>query len=430
MEKNNYDSYFLMNTEDVSGYIKSRIDFFGKDEELTVDEIGDGNVNYIFRVRGSKKSIIIKQAGHVTRLDPTWKLTTDRGRIEAEYLTVQRKLTPGSVPEVYFYDPVMRAIVMEDLSGYTLFRKALLKRIRFPRFADLFSTYLVNALLFTSDIVQDHLQKKEMVKQFINPEMCDIFEKLNNTEPFIDVYNRNRILPENIDFVRREFYDDKVLHLEAAKLKFEFMNNAQALIHADLHTSAVFVHKDNIKVFDTEFAFFGPMGVDPGNFTAHLFFAWANADAELEQTPEIVDFKQWLLDMIEEFFDLFIRKFRITFISNAADVLAKTPGFCEWYLNALLTEAAGACGLELARRTIGLSYIEDLVSIKDGKRRARAERLVLRLSKRLILNRNRILNGSDYIAELKQAIEDDKKQFIGGGGEYVENRETVDRVGR
>ncbi|MDR2433422.1 MAG: S-methyl-5-thioribose kinase [Treponema sp.] len=408
MGRNNYGSYFLMDTKDLPSYIKSKIDFFGNDEVLTVDEIGDGDVNYIFRVRGAEKSLIVKQAGRVTRVDPTWKLTMDRGRIETEYLTVQRKLTPGSVPEIYLYDPVMGAIIMEDLAGYTLLRKALLERRRFPTFADIFSTYLVNALIFTSDVAEDHLQKKEMVKQFANPQMCDIFEKLRNTEPFIDLYNRNRILPENLDFVHREFYEDKVLHLEAAKLKFEFMNNPQALIHSDLHTGSVFVREDSIKVFDSEFAFFGPMGVDLGNFTAHLFFAWANADAEPEQAANIVAFKQWLLDMIEEMFGLFAKKFKAAFTSNAADVLAKTPGFCEWYLNTLLVEAAGVCGLELARRTIGLSHIEDLVSIEDEKRRARAECLVLRLAKLLILNRDRVVRGADYILMLQQAVEDEK----------------------
>ncbi|MDR0718950.1 MAG: S-methyl-5-thioribose kinase [Treponema sp.] len=409
MDRNNYGSYFLMDTKDIPGYIKSKAGFFGNDEALTVEEIGDGDVNYIFRVRGAGKSLIIKQAGRVTRLDPTWKLSTDRGRIEAEYLAVQRKLTPGSVPEIYLYDPVMCAIIMEDLSDYTPLRKALLERRRVPAFADLFSTYLVNALIFTSDVAADHLQKKEMVKQFTSPQMCDIFEKLRNTEPFIDMYNRNRILPENLDFVRREFYEDKGLHLEAAKLKFEFMNKPQALIHSDLHTGSVFVREDSIKVFDSEFAFFGPMGVDPGNFTAHLFFAWANADAEPEQTADILDFKQWLLDMVEEFFALFTAKFKAVFNANAADALAKTPGFCEWYLNNLLVEAAGVCGLEMARRTIGLSHIEDLAGIADEKRRARVERIVLRLAKLLILNRYRVVNGAGYTLLLRQAVDDEKK---------------------
>lgn len=93
---NHYDSYFLMDSGDVSGYVKSRIDFFGKDEALTVEEIGDGDVNYIFRVQGTEKSLVVKQAGRVTRVDPTWELTTDRGRIEAEYLAVQRDLTPAA----------------------------------------------------------------------------------------------------------------------------------------------------------------------------------------------------------------------------------------------------------------------------------------------------------------------------------------------
>lgn len=301
----------------------------------------------------------------------------------------------------------MSAIIMEDMAGYIPLRKALLKRIRFPRFAGLFSTFLVNALIFTSDITRDHLQKKEMVKQFISPQMCAIFEKLRNTEPFIDLYKRNRILPENIGFVRREFYEDTELRLEAAKLKFDFMNKPQALIHSDLHTGSIFVREDGIKVFDSEFAFFGPMGVDPGNFTAHLFFAWANAEAEPEQTADILDFKWWLLDTVEEFFYLFTKKFKAAFTSNATDELAKTPGFCEWYLGDLLAEAAGVCGLELARRTIGLSHIENLTGIKDETRRARVERVVLRLAKGLILNRDRVVKGADYTSMLRQAVEDE-----------------------
>ncbi|MDR3170946.1 MAG: S-methyl-5-thioribose kinase [Treponema sp.] len=404
MKTKTYDSYFLMTVADVPDYIKAKVDFFTEDEQLSVDEIGDGNVNYIFQVRGKHKSVIIKQAGDATRLDPTWQLTTERGRIEADYLAMQEKLNPGSTPELYLYDLVMCAIIMEELSGdYAILRFALLERRRFPRFADMFSTYLVNALVLTSDIVLDHQEKKLLAKQFINPQMCDIFEKLNNTEPFIDVYKRNRVMSENKDFVQAEFYEDVAFRLEGAKLKFEFMNNAQALIHADLHTGAVFVREDSIKIFDTEFAFFGPMGVDPGNFTAHIFFAWANADAEAVQDVSILSFKQWLLETIENFFALFIKKFKNLFRERVTDLMAKTPGFSEWYLGTVLSEAAGACGLELARRTIGLSYLPDLINIQDEARRARTERIMLRLAKDLILNRASIKSGTDYTAALKRA---------------------------
>ena len=71
--------------------------------------------------------------------------------------------------------------------------------------------------------------------------MCEITEDLVLTEPYNDIKKRNIIIPENGEFVRKELYEDKKLHIEIAKLKFDFMNNAQALIHGDLHTGSIFV---------------------------------------------------------------------------------------------------------------------------------------------------------------------------------------------
>jgi len=120
---------------------------------------------------------------------------------------------------------------------------------------------MVNTLLLTSDVVLDHKKKKEMVKSFINPELCEISEDLVYTEPFNDYNKRNIVFPLNQDWVTKEIYQDKELIMEAAKLKFEFMTNAQALIHGDLHTGSIFINPDSTKVFDPEFAFYGPMGL-------------------------------------------------------------------------------------------------------------------------------------------------------------------------
>ena len=73
-----------------------------------------------------------------------------------------------------------------------------------------------------------------MVKSFINPELCEITEDLVLTEPYNDCNGRNLVFPPNADFVKRELYGDHALHLAVAKLKFEFMNNAQALVHGCL----------------------------------------------------------------------------------------------------------------------------------------------------------------------------------------------------
>ena len=46
-----FDSYFFMQKEeDVIEYVKEKLDFFEKDAVLTCKEIGDGNINYVYRV--------------------------------------------------------------------------------------------------------------------------------------------------------------------------------------------------------------------------------------------------------------------------------------------------------------------------------------------------------------------------------------------
>ena len=65
------------------------------------------------------------------------------------------------------------------------------------------------------------------------------------TEPYNDCNHRNNVFPPIADFVKKELYEDEALKLAVAKIKFEFMNNAQALIHGDLHTGSIFVKQDS-----------------------------------------------------------------------------------------------------------------------------------------------------------------------------------------
>jgi len=305
-----YDSYFLMKAEEVSDYVQEKLSYFDADARLECKEIGDGNLNYVFRVKdpASGKSIIVKQAGEALRISAEMHVSTDRGRIEAKILGIQDSYAPGLVPKVYLYDATMCAMVMEDMIGHTMMRTGLLKHETYPKFADHVTTFMVHSLLRTTDVVMGHKEKKELVKSFINPDLCEISEDLVYSEPFIDYNHRNNVFPPNADFVKKELYEDQALHLEAAKLKFEFMNNAQSLIHGDLHTGSVFINKEHTYIFDPEFAFFGPMGYDIGNVIANMFFAWCNGDATIEDEGEKEEFCGWCLKTISDIVDLFIER--------------------------------------------------------------------------------------------------------------------------
>lgn len=396
-----FDTYFLMKTPDVLEYVKEK-GYMPADAELTAKEIGDGNLNYVFRVMDEKtgKSVIVKQAGVSLRISAEMKVSTDRNRIESEILQIQWKYAPGLVPQIFGYDTVMSACVMEDLSDHALMRYALMRHEMFPRFADDVSTYMVNTLLKTTDVTMEHKAKKDMVKRFINPELCEITEDLVMTEPYNDCNHRNIVFPMNAAFVKRELYDDAKLQLEVAKIKFDFMNNAQALIHGDLHTGSIFVKQDSTRVFDPEFAFYGPMGYDIGNVVANLIFAYDNGVAAGDAA-----FCEWALKAIVEMLDLFTKKFLACFDECVTDRMAKTPGFKEWYLSTILTDTAAFAGTELIRRTVGMAQVKDVTTIADEEKRAYAERLNILCGKEYIMNRAKYQKGEDFIAAVKAAAE-------------------------
>lgn len=397
-----YDNYFLMTTEDVPAYVEEKTNFFPADAKLSVKEIGDGNLNYVFRVvdESTGRSIIVKQAGEELRISKEMKISTDRNRIESEILQIQDKFAPGLVPKIYQYDTTMCACIMEDLSDHELMRKALMAHKVFPKFVDGITTYMVNTLLKSTDVVMDHKDKKLLVKSFINPELCEITEELVFTEPFNDINGRNIIFEPNKNFVQKELYDDTALHLEVAKVKFDFMNNAQALVHGDLHTGSIFVKEDSTKVFDPEFAFYGPMGYDIGNVVANLLFAWDNGYANNQH-----DFCKWVLDTVEQVIDQFKVKFLKAFDEYATDTMAKTNGFKEYYLNSVIADTAAYTGTELIRRTVGMAQVKDVTTINDEKMRTLVERINILSAKDYIINRASFKTGKDFVSAFLKAKE-------------------------
>lgn len=404
-----FNSYFLMKPEDVMEYVRERLDIFDKGSRLECREIGDGNLNYVFRVwdRNSTKSVIVKQAGDTARISDEFKLSTDRNRIESEILSLEGELAPGLVPKLYKYDEVMNCCAMEDLSDHVIMRKALLEHRKFPLFAEHITTFMVNTLLLTSDIVLGHKEKKARVKNFINPELCEITEDLVYTEPYNDYRGRNDVFPPNLEWVRKELYEDLELRLETAKLKFEFLTNAQALLHGDLHTGSIFISEGSTKIIDPEFAFYGPMGYDTGNVIANLIFAWANALVTIEDEEKRKDYTEWLEETIAKIIDMFRNKFLKAWEENATEVFTREEGFREWYLDTVIRDTAAVAGLELNRRIVGLAHVRDITSIEDEKGRLRAERICVTAAKNYIKNRESYKTGEDFLATIKEV----KKRF-------------------
>lgn len=401
-----FDKYFLMECDDVVEYVKEKYDFFDKNAELSVNEIGDGNLNYVFRVQDEKtgKSVILKHSGIETRARSGRHVDTDRNRIEAEILMLQDRYAPGYVPKIYGYDPVMCCMAMEDMKDYEVMRGALLKYERYPFFADQITTYMVNILLATTDVAMDHKEKKKLVKSYINPDLCTITEQLVYSDSFGNFAGKNYVVDELKDYVEQEIYGDKELRLEGAKLKFDFMEHAQALIHGDLHSGSIFINNERIKVFDPEFAFYGPMGYDLANVVAHTIFAKFHSIAMQEEGNAKNEFHEWADSVILESVDLFIDKFKEKYDEICTDCMAKTEGFREYYLGQVIHDAAGIAGCELIRRIVGVSKVKDITDITDSALRAEQEKKMISIAKELIKRRNEIFDGKQFLEIVKKNV--------------------------
>ncbi|MDI5726937.1 phosphotransferase, partial [Salmonella enterica subsp. enterica serovar Kentucky] len=108
------------------------------------------------------------------------------------------------------------------------------------------------------------------------------------------------ISKENQKFVEKYLYQNEVLIGEVGKLRNNYMNNAQSLLHGDLHSGSIFINQEGMKVIDPEFAFYGPMGYDIGNVIGNLFFPLIKK----EMYEGSSQFTQWLRETISQIIDL------------------------------------------------------------------------------------------------------------------------------
>ena len=397
-----FNEYFLMEEKDVLLYVKKKLKYFKADDNITCKEIGDGNINYVYRISNGEKSIILKQAGVHTRSNSSGRvLDVNRNRREAEVLSYYGDILPDLAPEVICIDKVMKLFVMEDLKDYIPLRDALIKGHIYHHLQEQITDFLVESTLSTADFFIDSFIKKDNAAKYVNKELCKISEELVFREPFFNVLNENSFSESLNDFVKTNLYDNKHIQLEAAKLKCEFMNHSQALIHGDLHTGSIFVKDDCMKIMDCEFAFYGPIGYDVGTIVANFIFAYIY---HLVITND-KNYTSFLYKVIDDIIKLFKDKFITKFIHESIDVSVQNDGFIEFYLLEVLKTSYGICGLEILRRTTGCAKVKEIESVTDEDTRKKMEYILLNLGIECIMYRDKLSEEDKFMKFIDNVIQ-------------------------
>lgn len=398
-----FDQFFLMKTDDIKRYAVEVLHYFKPDDDIRCIEIGDGNINYVFKAWTEKdgRSVIVKQADKLLRSSGR-PLDLYRNKIEAQILMLEKQLAPAFIPEVYYYDEGMAALSMEDISAYGNLRKELMNNHVYSHLSENLSSFLADVLLPTTDLVMDPQKKKQQVKFFINTELCDITEDLVLTEPYYDPYwnerNKNIVTPGNESFVKEFLYEDTVLQDEVAKLRVAFMNNAQALIHGDLHSGSIFANDEGIKIIDPEFAFYGPMGYDIGNVIGNLFFSWAN---KVFTMPEETQAITALEKTISELYDLTEEKLSKKYDETVTFRFYCSPEFKKSYIRGVMADSLGYAGTEMIRRTVGDSKVMEVTCVENLAQRIPMERALIKMGIALVKKRAEICTGSELIEQFR-----------------------------
>lgn len=395
-------NYRALDVHTVIAYVGARPELwevFRPGEALEAAEIGDGNLNLVFRVWATAdptRTIIVKQALPYVRLvGESWPMPADRARIEAQALEVEYRLAPQHTPRTYFYDADMHLIAMQNLYQHIVMRKGLIEGVRYPHFAEHIGLFLARTLGGTSDLLLDYRTKKLEVARFLNPELCKITEDLIFTEPYR--YTERNPFHKQLEPQVLALQADDALRVEVAQMKEKFMTHAQALLHGDLHTGSIMVNATDTYVIDPEFAFYGPMGFDIGAVIGNLFLNYAAHEVRTKDPAQRADFRQYLTDTVLELWHVFEREFQ-SYVWAQVDAVNMPPAYQRDYMLRLLQDSAGLGACKMMRRVIGLAGVADIRGIEDVHERAIAGSLALNMGVALIKRRRELHTIEDLVA--------------------------------
>jgi 5-methylthioribose kinase len=412
--------YYLLNQANIIGYLQSLPGSplsFSSFDNLGVQEINDGNMNYAFIVTNtldSNQSVFVKQAPpYIKVLGEDWPLTRQRMTAEINALSYQSSVCPEMVPDVYYQSEALSVLIMQNLNQHTILRTELIQCRYLPRLAEDLSTFLAETLFYSSDFALLSAEKKAMVNKSGNQDMCKITEDFVFTYPFEhhEMNDYNPALSQSvIDSVQKEPY----VRAHVAQMKYVFMNKPEALLHGDLHTSSVMVNPRQTFVIDPEFSFAGPMGFDIGALIANLYLNYFSHAHQ--SSAESVNYSQWLLQTIDDLWTKFEAKFLSLWseheqFSQNAFMGKDSAGdshqtFRHVFLQQVFSDTLGFAACKIIRRILGVAKVADFMQFEDQYLRAKLETQALKMATTMLVNRQAYTNIAD-VNKLAKSVSSD-----------------------
>ena len=376
-----------INPATLQDYLCSRhaeIGIFEPDTKFRVEEIGDGNLNTVYRVSDTARpecSIVLKYAPpYIKVLGPDYPLSTERLTYESRALDVYNRLVSGTSPARYNFDAEAAVIAMEDLRNARVLRADLIAGTVDIAIAEQIGRFMgiMHSQTYVDNVDRETAQHYK--RQFANTTMQSITADYVFTFPYTE-HETNFWTPGLASDVQQLKTDTDFLR-QAAHLKQIFLTAQQGVTHGDLHTGSVLLQNDTAKVIDAEFAFYGPVGFDLGLY-------WANYLLSYFSHQDTLSVQSALKTAIRQTWRTYTAEFKMV----DAWLKART-------LQNIFHDAVGFAGLEMLRRLIGAAHVKDIEDIVDISRKLRVERAALRFGRTLVKQHHSFQDVAAVVARL------------------------------
>jgi len=386
--------YKILNKDNIEQYVYTidKVKKYFNDEKLIINEIGDGNLNYVFLLKSTvdeTKTLILKQAVPFLRcLGEDFLLKRERMTYEIKALQNFKLTSPHHIPTLYDTNEDMSTVIMQYLDTHIILREGLINKVTYPNLSEHIAIYLSSNLFKTSSLNLSSVEKRELMDDFnTNSELCSITEDYVFTFAFMehdsnDPYSKNneefKALVSNMDFKKG-----------VLKLKYKYMTQSDALLHGDFHTGSVMINKNETFVIDPEFSFIGPFGFDIGAILGNLTMSYISHRC-LDTNDKYTD---WLLTTIQEVLEKFEEKF-LSLWNKKEESALLTQKFIddesltfykqEFMLN-ILKDSVGFAGVKMARRMFGAAGVADIKGIEYKKIKDKAIHATLNIAKQFVI---------------------------------------------
>ncbi|WP_417695319.1 S-methyl-5-thioribose kinase [Roseibium sp.] len=359
-----------------------------------VREVGDGNLNLVFIVEGSRGTVIVKQALPYVRLvGDSWPLPLYRAFFENHALVRQAQRDPGSVPEVYYFDNDQALIVMEFLAPHKILRRKLIDGEKVEGLGDFLGKFCARTAFRGSELAMKSADKKKDVGTFAgNVAIPAITEALVFTDPYFDAEMNHHTAA--LDPVVADLRADTRLKARVQRMLMKFASNTETMVHGDLHSGSIMSTQTESRVIDPEFAQYGPLGFDIGMLVANFLMAYLSQPAH-RTVERLGDYQEWILTVIDETLASFEAEFQMLWKIERTGMLypaalfedqgQSSEGICLELLAEVRRDAIVFCGIEMHRRTLSLAHNADFEEIEDEAQKARLEARNLAMGAKLIL---------------------------------------------